>query len=457
MRCKQWIRIFGGTALGLSALACQPAKKETRVSRHLEYSGYTQPEYHSFKKESHYLTTRDGERIAVDTFEPAEPVEEPAGGAADSGRFPTLLMLTPYGRSLIMEDLSLLEKMGAFFKYGTGGPVFDATTRADVRLLLAHGYAVVSASMRGTGASTGRQLPFDPALADDAEDTIAWSREREWANGELCMLGRSYRAWIQLMVAARKPAGLRCIMPEVILFDSYTEGLRPGGIDAIGWIESYSELLTGLNRGDLDRVNQMIAPTPVIDEDGAGELLDALPLRRDPALGSGGPRSFFEDAAPRYADGQPREDVYFNAIREHADNLPFRFFRRENTPYRDSRSDEAPGLSFAQASPGYYLPELAQSDVAVYHIGGWFDGFVPGTSKLYASMAAAGQRQMKLQIAPRFHMNPYVPPAYAKHMRRTADYAGDYTEQLARERLRFFDHHLKGVDNGIHDEAPANI
>ncbi len=458
--------IPGGIAAAAWLLwSCGGISPPEKVSRHLEYKGYSKPGYESFSKKSHYVKMKDGVSIAVDTFVPGKAAASKSGASkGDSGsgkspspksarRFPTILVITPYNRSLIFERMSLFQKLGAYWKYGTMGPVFDGSARADVRRFLAHGYAVVFSGMRGTGASGGTQAPFDPALANDAEELIAWIRSRGWSDGKLCMMGRSYRGWIQLMVAARKPEGLKCIMPEVIVFDGYTEGVRPGGIDALAWITEYSRLLTGLNRSDYNPDRLLVPATPVIDEDGDGRLLDEIPTRS-----RGNPRSFLDqaDSPPRYKDGKPRENIYYNAIAQHKRNLPFTTLLRKNMPFMDSPPPAGSGIAdmtFAQSSPGYYIREIVESGIAVYHVGGWFDGFVEGTSKLYATMRAAGARNMKLHIAPRFHYQPYITEAYKKHL----SYAGNYMEQLATEQLRFFDYHLKGIPNGIAGEPSVNI
>ena len=430
----------------IPAFTPQPA-----ISRHLEYSGFGETLYQSYTKESRYLELSDGVKVGMDIFLPAEKRERGELKNTEGEKFPTVLVLTPYNRAVLIPNLSVFEKLAAYWKYGMSGPIFDATTRPDVRQFLARGYAVIYGDMRGAGASTGSQVPFTPVLARDAEETIRWLTRQSWSNGKLCMMGRSYLGWIQLMVAARKVSGLKCILPEVIVAESYSEGLRPGGIDAIAWIEEYTRLLSGLNESKLERDKMLVPAAPVVDEDGDGELADELPLN----IG-GDPRSFLdtEDQPPRYADGSARKNIFYDAIKAHRDNVPFRRFRRRNAPYIDSQWDAVAGdLSYIQGSPAYYLPEIVESGVAIYNIGGWFDGFVPGTSKLYATMRAAGVKNLKLHIGPRFHYKPFMTDAY----REFFNYPEDYSKQIVAERLRFIDYHLKGIPNGINEEAPVHI
>jgi putative CocE/NonD family hydrolase len=146
-------------------------------------------------------------------------------GGPNSGPFPVALSHTPYGRAAI--DLK------------TGKAYVSGTTSLG-RLLLSHGYALVTADMRGTGASFGTVMPFSPILGEDGKALVDWISGQKWCNGKVGMHGQSYLGWSQLATARHKPAALKCIMLDVILFEGYTEGFRPGGIEAKHWIENYS-------------------------------------------------------------------------------------------------------------------------------------------------------------------------------------------------------------------------
>ena len=73
--------------LGLSATTgyAQPQTQQ-KISAPGQYSGYTSPEYKSQTVTSQYVTMRDGVRIAVDVYMPAD------GPARD--KFPTVLIMT---------------------------------------------------------------------------------------------------------------------------------------------------------------------------------------------------------------------------------------------------------------------------------------------------------------------------------------------------------------------------
>ena len=108
---------------------------------------------------------------------------------------------------------------------------------------------------------------------------------------------------------------------------------------------------------------------------------------------------------------------------------------------------EYKGLSYKDGSPGYYAASIAETGIPIYHSGGWFDLFNRGTFKLYSTLEKTNPS--KLMIGPRWHL-PSTGRAYKEYL----DYKPRYMFQQAIEQLRFFDHYLKGVENGIDEEAP---
>lgn len=402
---------------------------------HFNYTGLGAAAYKHFTKESRYVAMTDGTKLAVDIFLPADGPKTP-------GPFPTLFVFTPYSRSYLHSKLAWYEKLMARITRGSWGPIFDWSVRVDVNLFLSRGYAFVIADMRGTGASFGWQVPFTPAVADDAKELLEWIAEQPWSNGKVGMMGRSYLGWIQLMVAAKKPKPLVCIMPEVICSDAFSEAIRPGGIGTTAWIERYSQLLQDLNSNRLDPKNLSLPATPVVDEDGDDDLTDEIPIMDDDGL-------FLDNGPPVYSDGKKREGLYYQATLEHKKNVPFSMFVRKDAPFFDT--EVIGDIRFIDGSPGYYLNEIINSGIPVYHVGGWLDGFTKGTTQLFASMQ--GKTKSYLSVSPRCHYPPFINKQYKKFL----GYDGNYETQLAIEQLRFFDYYLKGIENGFEKGAPVHI
>ncbi|MCP4640437.1 MAG: CocE/NonD family hydrolase, partial [bacterium] len=183
---------------------------------------------------------------------------------------------------------------------------------------------------------------------------------------------------------------------------------------------------------------------PAVDEDGDGEWLDEIPVDVN---GNG---TFLDDGfPPTYRDNSEREHLYYKATAEHEKNYDY----HEWASKPDCRFIDGPiplDNTMYELSPSAHVPGIMKSGIPIYHIGGWFDGFTRGSFELYCTMADSNPS--KLLICPSYHEPPEGP--FWK-------YFGEDTSQTeARffgEHLRFFDHYLKGIDNGVDQEQPICI
>lgn len=428
------LAVLGGVALAVYLVSMADGPSLSLDRGDLSEFGSIRPvEYRGFKKRSLYVPAPDGTRLALDLFLPSDPV-----APESRTQFPTILRLTPYSRAHILSELSIIDRVMLRLERGSWGPVLDASTMKKVRVLLSRGYAYVVADMRGTGASGGATIQLDPRHGPDGAAIVDWITEQHWSSGSVCMHGQSYSGWVQFAVAAEQPEGLACIAPSQIFFDSYTGSTRPGGILAERWLTEYSEYLEGFTNNDIDRG---YATAPVLDEDGDGELIDEVPID-------------YDEYGPIYRDRSDRErHVYASATLAHADNLQPHDMTAQQYRFFDSdiRHDGVVH-SYLETSPGWMLAtEIVDSDIAVFNIGGWFDGFGRGAFKSHATLAQS--RTSRLFVAPRFHVPHEVTPAYRSYL----DYEGSYYDQLVAEQLRFFDVHLKGLDDGWSEEPPVRI
>ncbi|MBA3726930.1 MAG: CocE/NonD family hydrolase, partial [Armatimonadetes bacterium] len=119
---------------------------------------------------------RDGVALSADI---ARPV--------DDGKYPAILVRTPYGREASMID-------GAWYAK--------------------RGYVYVSQDVRGRGGSAGAWKPFFNERKD-GYDTIAWIIKQPWSDGKVGMIGGSYLGWTQWWAAAEGHPALKCIIPQV--------------------------------------------------------------------------------------------------------------------------------------------------------------------------------------------------------------------------------------------------
>ena len=123
------------------------------------------------------------ETVAANRY---EPPDGPTPG-------PAVLMYIPYHK----DD---------FITYGAYNPLLEYIAH--------HGYHVVIADIVGTGASTGvKELPLEPAEGPDAATIVEWIAEREWCDGHVGMVGKSYGGLTCLKAAAENPEHLDAIVP----------------------------------------------------------------------------------------------------------------------------------------------------------------------------------------------------------------------------------------------------
>ena len=115
------------------------------------------------------------------------------------------------------------------------------------------------------------------------------------------------------------------------------------------------------------------------------------------------------------------------AVAGHAKNTPMAPLWY-GMPYRDSVSSYTGNRFWEEVGPYTYLDTLKKSGIASYFWGNWQDE--PTEQMLFAAANLGG----KLLVGPGSHCVP--PPGF--------DFSGEIR--------RYFDHHLKGIDNGIERE-----
>ena len=123
------------------------------------------------------------------------------------------------------------------------------------------------------------------------------------------------------------------------------------------------------------------------------------------------------------------------AIAEHEDNWDVEV-EYGNGKFRDH---DAPTLDWREHALAGVLEEVQEAAVPAYHLNGWFDIFVLDATLIYANY----EGPQKLLIGAWSHAGMPDSALMAEQGRLAAI-----------EHLRWFDHWLKGIDNGIMDEDP---
>ncbi len=261
-----------------------------------------------------------------------------------------------------------------------------------VEPIVQYGYVVAAVDVRGSGASFGaRDAWFTAEENSDGYDVTEWLAAQPWSNGNIGMFSRSYLGVTQFMAASQVPPHLKAIFPEMVTFDMY-DWLYPGGIFQSGFLSMFSR---GVKMMD------MAIRLP----DMSGKLTATQPVDAD------------LDSA-----------LLHQAVREHRGNASA-FHKVSNMPYRDSPDGPGGERVHLARSPNSYLGEIGNSGVAVYVLAGWLDMFSRDAFLWLRNL----KNPVKLTVGPWYH--------------------GEVQEiDMLAEHLRWFDHWLKGVDNGVMDE-----
>ncbi|QDU98347.1 CocE/NonD family hydrolase [Lignipirellula cremea] len=271
-----------------------------------------------------------------------------------------------------------------------------------------HGYAVVVADSRGRFESGGEWDPFSPLHKTDGYDLVQWLAGQDWCSGKVGAYGRSYMGWAQWWTATQAPPALKAIVPEVAPPDHLRNAPYQNGV-LVCWMMDW-----------------------------AGMMSDRLPHSNRP-----GPYGGF--AVEREKEYGQLPYINFDKTRGYAKNDWWRKWIRQNT---------ASGEYWRAIS--YQTPEsYANTQVPSLAATGWFDANFPGSPQNYLGMKKYGRtpaaRDARLVIGPWEHA-----------INRQQEAAGvDFGPQAIIDWdgyiVRWFDYHLKGIDNGVLQDPPVHL
>jgi putative CocE/NonD family hydrolase len=412
-------------------------KININVGPEFEYAGLSNVKNGQYDKIREYITLSDNTKIAITSLIPKK---------SDAKEFPVILMYSPYTSSFVIPEMSWFDRLGSKYSIGKWGPDYENISIETLDTFTSNGYAMAFVDMRGTGSSTGNSGPFDEIFIKDAEEILAWIARQQWSNEKIGMIGQSYLGWSQFAAASTKSPYLKCIAPEVICFNLFTEAIRPGGILAERWLTEYSTSTVELNNRNIWSTTYDIPSypsEPVIDEDGDGMLFDEIPiLKENDSL------SFFGQLD--YADGNERkESAYVGLTKEHEKNIWPKEVASTVQYIDDQINYFGQWKSLSERSVDVMIGKLKETKIPVLLLGGFFDGFSRGTMQSYASLQDTNP--VSLYMTPRAHLG--LNYEYWKWM----DLKYRTTHQLLSTQLQFFDKYLKGLGNGYESKPPIKI
>lgn len=270
------------------------------------------------------------------------------------------------------------------------------------------GYVVALADTRGRYDSEGDWDPFHKKHKTDGYDLVEWLARQPWSTGKVGMFGPSYMGWTQWWTATQAPPSLRALVPEVAPPDAFCNAPYQQGILA-GWMMDWAAMMAG-------RTTQVA---------GDGAYSGFTPTRARDLLHT----PYVELNRSRGALDSPWFDVWI----------------RQNLATADYWKD------IAYQGRDHY----AKVTVPTLNVTGWFDANFPGAPRNYQGMKQYGAtpeaRRPHLVIGPWLHA----------FNRGTKLGKFDYGPQSLLDWdgyvCRWFDHYLRGVDNGVESDGPVHV
>ena len=260
-----------------------------------------------------------------------------------------------------------------------------------------HGYAFVVQDVRGRGDSAGAFYPLVNE-AVDGFDTLAWIGAQTWSNGNVGMMGSSYLGWTQLYAAGERSPFLKAIIPAVAPPDPDRNFPKSNGVLMLEGIEWLS-LIDG-------HTNQDRSP---VDLDA---VFRGLPLATlDARLGR---------------------------------NLP---------AWRDWVNHATHDEYWKGQS---YEGKLANAQIPILLIDGWYDPVLPGATRNFINLSGATSDPQTL-LQQHLLIGPWPHAINLYRQLGAIDFGPAALIDLPALQLRWFDHWLKGINNGVDKEARVHI
>jgi putative CocE/NonD family hydrolase len=291
--------------------------------------------------------------------------------------------------------------------------------QANGRFYARNGYAVVAQSVRGAFASEGQfTLMQDDGWGErqDGYDTIEWAASQPWSNGAVGMFDGSYSGSTQYMLAPTRPPHLRALFVRQSTGDFYHDWAYRGGAYMYGFSRRWT-------------AGSILAPqlgrrAGLLSEDAAHERIERAIADHEQDL--------WTLPTASWPPIEGLADWYWDVV-DHPEDGPFWH------PVTMSRV-------------------VSEVDTPILHLGSWFDVFLSGTLRAYTGIRAHG-RSAATREAQRLIVGPWIHGPANLSLREIGDldFGPDAVFDLNGWRLRWYDHWLKGVENGVMDGPPVRV
>lgn len=275
------------------------------------------------------------------------------------------------------------------------------------------GYVAIVQDERGRYRSEGEYYWLRDegwGMRRDGYDTIEWAAAQPWSNGKVGTMGLSFTCFNQYLTAPTRPPHLAAMFCAHSASNAYKDLYYAGG------------------------ALHMIMPTWLLTRD---EM--AKPLR----VNFPGRRGYLgtTDAWMRWYDTKQSRKQSFG-----------------QSMISDMLSDMIENPYYNDYWRQFAIDERwSQIDIPIFHYASWYDRYPHSQVKHYNGIRTQGgpraRNAQKLLIGPWTHGAGEVTNRIVGDVDFGPEAAVDYNGL----RLRWFDYHLKGIDNGIVNEPPVRL
>jgi len=271
--------------------------------------------------------------------------------------------------------------------------------RGDAVYFAQHGYVALVQDVRGRHDSDGDWEPLFRE-ADDGYDTQQWAAQQSWSNGKVITFGSSYEAMDQWLAATRQNQHLNGMVSIFCPSDLYEGLFYVGGAFQEAVAIEWSTFVDG-------RVNQQ----QEIEFAPWSKAFNHQPVTEALSIVGRNPK-FYHDWLTH-----PTYDAYWRRLR-----------------WQDS---------------------YGNFNMAVLNIGGWFDIFQSGAIDNFQRLRA--QSSTEVHGAHRLIIGPWTHSDDPSRQVGVIDFGPESVLNWREIALRWLDHYIKGIENGVDKEAPVKI
>ncbi len=277
------------------------------------------------------------------------------------------------------------------------------------------GYVVVVQDCRGRYRSEGI-FDFLTQEAEDGYDCVEWAGTQPWSTGQVGMMGTSYLGWTQTAAAVMNPPHLSTMVVNQAGASAYSSSVRHNGAIELRFLAwAFMGAATGTEAIEDGQVRAALESVR------ASRWLDALPWREGQTPLAHAP-SYEKWALDLYRNGD--YDEYW----------------------------EHPGFNFEKHWGSH-------ADVPTLFSGAWYDSYTRATIENYVGLSERLSSPVHLMLGPWTHGSTTVDQTFSGNIEygERAPVAGNLARDFNHLHLRWFDHWLKEMDNGVDTDGPVNI